>query len=367
MTEQTAVFQPDWVSPPGDTIADLLEEKGWTQAEFAQRCGYTTKHASLLINGKAAITEDTAIKLERVLGSSARFWLVREAQYRETIARQEELKRLESDAGWLKQLPLADMIRFGWIRKFANKGHQVAECLRFFGVSSIDAWQRQYAEPLAAFKASEKFKKNDAAVSAWLRQGERIASELACTPFDKAQFKKVLLDLRSLTKETDPRKFVPELKKACASAGVAVVFEPAPKGCPVSGATRWLSPDKALLMLSLRHKTNDHLWFAFFHEAGHILLHGKKMLFLENMGLDGAHEREADQFASDLLIPSRYAKRLASLAKRYADVKAFAEEVGVAPAIVVGRMQKEGFLPWSHLNKCKISYRWSNESQASRD
>jgi len=44
MTEQAVSFQPDWVSPPGDTIADLLEEKGWTQAEFAQRCGYTTKH-----------------------------------------------------------------------------------------------------------------------------------------------------------------------------------------------------------------------------------------------------------------------------------------------------------------------------------
>ena len=108
MTEQTALFQPDWVSPPGDTIADLLEEKGWSQAEFAQRCGYTTKHASLLINGKASITEDTALKLERVLGSSARFWLVREAQYRETIARQQEMTALEAQADWLKQLPLAD-------------------------------------------------------------------------------------------------------------------------------------------------------------------------------------------------------------------------------------------------------------------
>lgn len=359
MTEQTAIFQPDWVSPPGETIADLLEEKGWTQAEFAQRCGYTTKHASLLINGKAAITEDTALKLERVLGSSARFWLVREAQYRETIARQEELESLEADAGWLKQLPLADMIRFGWIRKYTNKGQQVAECLQFFGVSSVDAWRRRYAEPLAAFKASEKFKKNDAAVSAWLRQGERVASQMACRPFDKVAFKQVLIDLRALTTETDPEKFVPELKDACARAGVAVVFEPAPKGCPVSGATRWLSPDRALLMLSLRYKTNDHLWFAFFHEAGHILLHGKKMLFLENMGLDDEHERQADQFASDLLIPPQYARRLALLDKRYADIEAFAEEIGVAPAIVVGRMQRERYLPWTHLNKCKVHYNWS--------
>lgn len=359
MTEQTALFQPDWVSPPGDTIADLLEEKGWSQAEFAQRCGYTTKHASLLINGKASITEVTALKLERVLGSSARFWLVREAQYRETIARQQEMTALEAQADWLKQLPLADMIKFDWIRKFSSKGQQVAECLQFFGVSSVDVWQKRYAEPLAAFKASNKFSKDDAAVSAWLRLGERGAAGIACNAFDKALFKQALEECRALTNETDPAVFVPALVDACAQAGVAVVFARTPKGCPVSGATRWLSPDKALLMLSLRHKTNDHLWFALFHEAGHLLLHGKKMMFLETNGLEDEHEQQADKFASDLLIPSQFAKQLGLLDKTYAATKAFAEAIGVAQAIVVGRMQKEGYLPWTHLNKCKVHYRWS--------
>jgi HTH-type transcriptional regulator / antitoxin HigA len=82
MTEATRSFNPDWVSPPGDTIADLLEERDWTQAQLAERLGYTTKHVSLLINGKAPINEETAVKLERVLGSTAAFWLNREAQYR---------------------------------------------------------------------------------------------------------------------------------------------------------------------------------------------------------------------------------------------------------------------------------------------
>ena len=360
MTEQATIFQPDWISPPGDTIADLLDEKGWSQAEFAQRCGYTTKHASLLINGKASITEDTAIKLERVLGSSARFWLVREAQYRETLARQNEFDALEAQSDWLKQLPLADMRKFGWVKKFTHKGQQVAECLQYFGVSSVDIWQKRYAEPLAAFKASSKFEKDGAAVSAWLRQGERCADEIACKPFDKEHFKQVLSELRALTNETEPAVFIPQLVEACAQAGVAVVFAPTPKGCPVSGATRWLSPDKALLMLSLRHATNDHLWFAFFHEAGHLLLHGKKMLFLETKGLDDVHEQQADKFACDLLIPPAYAKQLVFLEKKYAAVEQFAAEVGVAPAIVVGRMQKERYLPWKLLNKCKVRYKWNH-------
>lgn len=359
MTEQATIFQPDWISPPGDTIADLLDEKGWSQAEFAQRCGYTTKHASLLISGKASITEDTAIKLERVLGSSARFWLMREAQYRETLARQHEYNALKEQSEWLKQLPLADMHKFGWVKKFTHKGQQVAECLQYFGVSSVDIWHKHYAEPLAAFKASSKFAKDGTAVSAWLRHGERCADEIACHPFNKEHFRQVLSELRALTNETEPAVFIPRLVKSCAQAGVAVVFAPTPKGCPVSGATRWLSPDKALLMLSLRHATNDHLWFAFFHEAGHILLHGKKMLFLETKDLDDAHEQQADKFASDLLIPTDYAKQLRFLEKTYAEVEQFAAEVGVAPAIVVGRMQKEGYLPWNYLNKCKVRYKWN--------
>ena len=91
MTDHIAEFRPDWVSPPGDTVADLLDEQGWSQAEFAERVGYTPKHVNQLIRGKAGITEDTAVRLERVLGSSAQFWLSREAQYREALARAKEL------------------------------------------------------------------------------------------------------------------------------------------------------------------------------------------------------------------------------------------------------------------------------------
>ena len=88
MTENLGRFEPKWqLSPPGDTILDILEEKNWTQSEFAGRAGYTTKHASQLLQGKAVITEDTALRLERVLGGSAEFWLSREAKYRQAIKR----------------------------------------------------------------------------------------------------------------------------------------------------------------------------------------------------------------------------------------------------------------------------------------
>lgn len=363
MTEALSTFSPDWVSPPGDTILDLLEERGWKQTELATRTGYTTKHISLLVNGKAPITDETAIKLERVIGGTARFWLTREAQYRESQVRITERASLKEEAGWLKELPLKDMISFGWIRAFADKGEQVAECLRFFGVASVELWKRTYGEPSAAFRSSEKFVKHAGAVAAWLRQGERRAATLQTGAYDQAAFKDTLRTLRALTREPDPEVFVPQLIALCAKNGVAVVIEPAPKGCPVSGATLWLSPDKALLMLSLRHKTNDHFWFSFFHEAGHLLRHGKRLRFIEmEEALGNEHEEEANEFARDWLIPPHSARILATLGKSAKDVRSFADQIGIAPGIVLGRMQKAGILPWcSRLNKTlKISYVWTH-------
>ncbi len=353
-------LRPDWVSPPGDSIADLLEERGWNQTSFAERMEYTEKHISLLINGKAALTEETAFRLEKVTGIKAGFWLTREAQHREAVGRIEEEKVLARESDWLKELPLRHMLDHRWIDRHSDPGAQVAECLRFFGVASPNAWRTSYMEPVAAFRASKRFAIDPAATSTWLRQGEREAAGIDTQPFDRAAFKASLTSMRSLASEADPDVFVPKLTQACAAVGVAVVLAGAPKGCPVSGATKWLSPTKALLMLSLRHRTNDHLWFSFFHEAGHLLLHGKRMLFIDGEGaLDDEQEEEANRFARDVLIPSSHSGALRTLPKTEHEVVRFAHTVGIAPGIVVGRMQKEGFLEWkTRLNHLKEKYRF---------
>ena len=75
MTNLSAKFAPDWVSPPGDTITDIIEEKGWNQQELAERLGMSEKHLSHLVNGKVPLTDDVARKLATVLGSTIGFWL----------------------------------------------------------------------------------------------------------------------------------------------------------------------------------------------------------------------------------------------------------------------------------------------------
>jgi len=365
MTKLIEMTSPDWVSAPGETMSDRLDELGWKQNELAERLGYTTKHVSQLIHGNAAITEDTALRLERVLGGTARFWLEREAQYREAQARKEDLEALSEKKDWLTELPLSEMVRLGWVRRLSHKGQQVEECLRFFSVANIQAWRSRYSQQAAtAFRASPSFEKKPAAVGAWLRRTEQLASDIECAPFRKAGFRKRLTEIRSLTSEEEPENFLPALIETCQEVGVAVVFQEAPKGCPVSGAARWLDADKAMIALSLRHKTNDHLWFSFFHEAAHILLHSKKLDFVDvEGGLDDDLEDEADAFARDQLIPPSAFREIVKVTLTEDSIGAFAREIGIAPGIVVGRLQKEGFLRWnSQLNRLKVRYTWSRKT-----
>ncbi len=357
MTEQYVTeYRPTRVSPPGASLAELLEERGLSQVEFALRTGRPTKTINEIIKGKQGITADTALQFEKTLGTPAAFWLAREARYREWLARNEELERLKGEVGWLRELPLKIMKARGWVRDFADKRSQVAECLRFFGVSSVEAFCACYVEQDALFRVSKTVSSKPGAVATWLRAGELKAEAAQLPPFDERGFRAALSELRNLSHEAELTKLQGSLSERCAAHGVALVFVPSVPGCPASGVTRWLTPTKPLIQLSLRYLSNDQIWFTFYHEAGHILLHGKRDMFLELEGVHDAKEQQADAFARDMLIPPTFAKELATLERREQAVLDFASRVGIAPGIVVGRMQKEKLLPWAQLNHLKVRF-----------
>ena len=356
-----ASFNADWASPPGELIEEVLEEYGWTRAELAQRLAFSAKHVNELLKGRATITADTAERLERVLGHDAGFWLRLEANYQQDLVRLQHLDQLASQKDWLEELPLRWMQNQGWVETCSHKGQQVAACLKFFAVASVDAWRQRYEQPLAVYRTPKSFTTEQGALASWLRRSETQAAAIPCRPYDAKAFRTSLQEMRRLSCEQDPSVLVPQLQGLAAAAGVAVVFVPAPPKCRVSGATQWLSPDRALIALSLRHKTNDHLWFTLFHEAGHILKHGKKATFVDGLdGQDAVQEAEADRFAADQLIPPAAAQTLQGLRSEQ-EVMAAAETLGIAPGIVVGRMQHEKWLPRTHLNGLKLSYRWPEE------
>jgi len=351
-------YNPDYMSPPGETLQETLEMLGLSQAELAERTGRPKKTINEIIQGKAAITPETALQFELVLRVPAAFWLARESKYRAWLARQDEDARIEKDVSFLDDLPLKEMAAQGWIQKRKGKREQAKEALSFFGV--VSSAKIPLVEE-AAFRRSSAFATNPWALAAWLRKGELDAQEIQCRPYNPESFLKTLSSIRSLTTK-EPPSFVTELTKLCADAGVAVVFVQELPKTSVSGATRWLSHNRPVIQLSLRHKTDDMVWFAFFHEAGHVYHeHAKREILLEDKFDESLDHREtaANRFAMDMLIPTADLQNFLKREELSPDsIRRFAKSQGIAPGIVVGRLQHQRKLDWKRYRDLKRNFSW---------
>ena len=351
-------FQADYAVAPGTTLRDTLEVKGLSQADLALRTGLAEKTVSQIINGIAPITYETAEKLEMAVGIPARFWNARERSYREALVKIEETKRLEKDIDWLDEIPLDALAARNHIAMEDDKRSLVRQALRFFGVSSVDAWRNTWEKPCVQYRGGAVQKKRPGYSAAWLRLGEIAVETVVCEPYNARAFRQVLEGIRSLTTQP-PSVWQEEVVKRCAAVGVAVVFVREIRGAGISGVAKWITKDKAFIQLSLKYKTDDQLWFSFFHGAAHISLHGKRDVFVEDGHSDTEEEREADRFAADLLIPPDRARELPYLKSRSA-VRSFANLLQIAPGIVVGRMQHDGLMPASYCNDLKGKLDWSD-------
>lgn len=362
-------FRPDYAVPPGETLLEVLESEGMSQAELAERTGRPKKTINGIIKGNVAITPDTSLQLERALGMPASFWNNLQRQYDEVIARLDERARLEAHVEWLRRFPIKAMQDFGWIPDVPDPVQLLDKVLKYFGVASPTQWESVWSEVLISFRRPQALTSDVGAVAAWLRRGEIEAARIECGPFSAQLFREALRQVRRLTAEPFSSAW-PRVVALCAQAGVAVVLVPELPRTRASGATRWLGPSKALIQLSLRYKTDDQFWFTFFHEAGHILLHGKRMTFVEYDESDEARvqDEEASSYATDFLIPPPSLRRFLRLHTppyiRRADVQELAAELGIAPGIIVGRLQHDKKLPNTHLHDLKARLEWSGQEPA---
>jgi len=355
-TNERYEYAPDYAVHPGEILGERLAAYGMSQAELAGRIGMSTKTLSQIVNGKAPVTPETAIQLERVLGVSARLWTALDANYRLYAARTAAAQQLAAHSEWARGFPYAELVRRGVVEATRNLSERANELLGFFGVGSVDAWEKEYGKLQVAFRRSPAFNQSPEATACWLRLAELQAMATECAPFDERAFMSSLREARRISREP-PAGFDVVLREQSAVAGVALVFVPELRTTHLSGATRWLNPDKAMLALSLRHKTDDHFWFSFFHEAGHLLRDSKKAVYLDSgdEGFSCVEEEQADRFACDFLIPPDAYRRFVAM-HRYSESSVcwFSDEIGIAPGIVVGRLQHDGHVPFnSALNHLK--------------
>ena len=362
MATETNQYAPDYVVPPGWVLDERLEVQDMSHAEFARRCGRSPKLISEIISGKAPIEPGTALQFERVLGVDASIWLGIEAAYRLHRAKEAEAVAAAASAEWLNAFPAKELVKRGCIERPKTDADAVSKLLAFFGVGSVQAWTAKYALANVAYRHSPSFKSDEVALATWLRLGELEAERQECAEYNESKFKHALRDIRDLTL-MPIGEALERAQELCNQAGVALAtIKPLPKTA-LSGAARWLSPRKAVIQLSARHKSDDHLWFSFFHEAAHVLFHSKKSVFVDGGNDDqGGLEAEADDWAANaLVVRADWKQFVASSPRSKSAVRAFADEQGIAPGIVVGMLQHARLVPWADLNKLKVRYQWQDD------
>ena len=347
MGETINMYNPDYVIHPGEYLEEILESREIKKRDFAERIGLSVKAVSQIINGKALYSPDVALMLEKTLSISAEIWLNMADAFQLYAAREKERIHLETEKTkeWVRQFPTADLKRMGLIPDTRKMEVLADALLRFLNVSSPEVWDEYNKRKAVSYRKSDKFKESGEATAVWLRLAEREAENVETKKFDRSAFKAILHKIRELTL-LPPDKFYPEMVELCRSAGVALVLVPELKGTHISGAACWLSQHKAMIAVSLRYKTNDHLWFTFFHEAAHILLHGKKNIYID-IKEEGTsrEEQEANNFAGGLLIPDKVYQRFIKQNKFFAgDIKRFSKEINIHPGVVVGRLQHDGYI-----------------------
>lgn len=355
-------YSPDYAVPPGWILDEYLESWGISQAEFARRCGRSPKFISEILSGVAPLSPETALQFEKVLGLNATVWLGMEVNYRLHLAQEAESIQARAHIEWAKSFPVKELVERGVIETLTSDQGAVSRLLAFFSVASVEAWQTKNEELCVAYRHSPSFESDPNILATWLRIGELMAAEKECAAYNKPKFMRALRRIREFT--TMPfEEALAEASRLCSQAGVALVCVKPFKRMAVSGAARWLSPSKAIIQLSARHESDDHFWFSLFHEAAHIILHSKKSIYVDaSESMNTNSEAEADKWASDILIPCEEWERFV-FSPRFSQavVCRFAAEQGIAPGIIVGRLQHEKLIPWQNLNGLKAKLRWNGD------
>lgn len=338
-------------TPPGATIREQLDDRGMSQKEFASRMGMSEKHISHLINGDVQLTPDVAYRLEMVLGLPANFWSNLEAIYREKLTKVEAENALDADIELAKKFPYKEMSSNGWVPEARKPEERAINLRKFFEVAQLERLNNNNLIPAVACRRLSITEKSDFALIAWVQSAKIAARSIKTAHIDLNRLSENIRAIRAMTVK-DPVDFCDELCRLLSDCGIALVFLPHIGGSFLHGAT-FYDKDKIVIGLTLRGKDADKFWFSLFHEIGHILLGHLN----QKSGIDSEAEKDADQFAKDILIPQNDYERFVekrSFSKE--SLMLFSNYIGIDPGIVVGRLQKDGYIEFSWHNDLKTKY-----------
>ncbi len=290
---------------PGYYIKDMIEAEGMSQDELAKRLQTSSKNISDLLKGKINLTDEMALRLSIVFGTSVSMWLnLNQGFIKEKL---EIERRMQEDAECelAKEIDYSFWVDLNVVEPMRKTSGKVRELQRYFRISSLEVLKKrdflvQYNTTTTDIKDKDVLNAN-----AWVQTAINIGNQIDTKKFDKKKLTAILPEIRKMALE-NPQEFQGELKVMLAECGIAFVMLPNLKRCNINGAVKWLNKEKALLAMNNVEVLDEKFWFALFHEIGHVMQQRLKALIvrenkemLEKDGLLIRLEKEADQFAKE--------------------------------------------------------------------
>jgi HTH-type transcriptional regulator/antitoxin HigA len=335
-------FEPVIAIPPGATIRENMGFLGMNQRELAVRLDITEKHLSNILNDKAPITYEVALKLESVIGPTAEFWMNLEINYQLTKVRLKNQEDFEQELEILKEIPYSEMSRLGWVEKTKDIHEKIANCKGFFGVAHLALIKPTFDAAVMYRKQKQLKGISDLGVLAWLRKAELEGVSREVNKFSKRKIKTLIPAFRNLTMKEN---FYSEMIELCAECGILLVLVEYLSKTYICGAVLW-KKENPIIALSLRGKRADVFWFTFFHELAHILEHSPRVVHID---YEKECEQDANKIAEKYLIPDEQYKEFI---KRYdykdkQQIINYSHKIGIAPFILLGRLQHDRYISYN--------------------
>lgn len=362
MAQNITGISRDLIFHPGETLQEILENKGVSQKELAMTTGFSEAFISNVLSGKKDISAKFATKLEYALGIESSFFMRLQAHYDNEIAKFEELNNIteeeKSIVESLKEIP----IKFKKEFDFSNSSDyriQVSQLREFLRVGNLQCLE-SFAE--CRFRIDSSTQINKYALGAWVRIAENFTRETPInTIFDSKKINEIVDSLKNIMNGPS-EDIVDKVKLVFAENGIAFEVIENIKGAPVQGYLGLREDGVYQMVLTIRKKFADIFWFSLFHELGHLYYNdlGKKRSFIDICDYDDKYEHRASTFASDMLIdPKLYRAFINNCNYDIKAINEFAKRNNVQPYIIIGRLQRENEIPYSMYSEYKARYKLS--------
>ncbi|MBQ8707660.1 MAG: helix-turn-helix domain-containing protein [Succinivibrionaceae bacterium] len=360
---------------PGKEIEKRLKTTGMTRKELATRTGVTEKHINTLISGERNITPSFAKKLGYVFHvdetgcedpkENAKYWQGLQNNYDIFILEEREKNNITTEEivvlDYLEDI-VNYLIDIGKLSQNLTRIERILELRKMLQISDLSLIPKLPCKG-AAFRAqlATNVRINRYVLFAWQYLCELTAdTKIAKSELDLDLLKSRLNEIKHLMLN-DLKNGCCKLKEIFATCGIIFNVVKHFRGAPVQGYIKKTDDNKLILCLTIRGGRADTFWFTLFHEIAHILNRDFESNPVDFDSSDSEIEIKADRWARDFLIPTEKYRTFIGLRRKptWQEIEMFASDTDVQPYIVLGRLQKDGFLDWSDYASKMVHYKWA--------